>query len=112
MHASYTVKDNKSMVALSGHLDFSSRKTLRAVIDENLAQGCHEFVLDLQHVDFVDSSGLGALIACYSSVRKQGGSMTLVRLPQQVHDLMEMTKLTTFFDISDAEEAVMHCKTS
>jgi anti-sigma B factor antagonist len=112
MYASYTVKDNKSVVALSGHLDFSSRKALRAVIDENLAQGCCDFVLDLHHVDFVDSSGLGALIACYSTVRKQGGGMTLVRLPQQVHDLMEMTKLTAFFDISDTEEAIRHCKTS
>jgi anti-sigma B factor antagonist len=81
------------------------------MIDENLAQGCCDFVLDLQHVDFVDSSGLGALIACYSTVRKQGGGMTLVHLPQQIHDLMEMTKLTTFFDISDATEAIMHCKT-
>jgi anti-sigma B factor antagonist len=112
MQAASTMKDNKSIIALSGRLDFSSRKALRSIIDENLARGCCEFVLDLHHVDFVDSSGLGALIACYSTVRKQGGGMTLVRLPRQVHDLMELTKLTTFFDICDTEEAALHCKTS
>jgi anti-sigma B factor antagonist len=111
MHASYAIKDHKSIIALSGRLDFSARKTLRAVIDENLAQGCCDFVLDLQHVDFIDSSGLGALIACYSTVRKQGGGMTLVRLTKQTYDLMEMTKLTTFFDIGDREATIMHCTT-
>ena len=110
MQASYAMKDNKSVIVLSGRLDFSSRKTLRAVIDENLANGCGDFVVDLQQVDFIDSSGLGALIACYSTVRKQGGGMTLVRLPRQVHDLMEMTKLTTFFDICDTTEAALQCK--
>jgi anti-sigma B factor antagonist len=110
MQASYAMKDNKSVIVLSGRLDFSSRKTLRAVIDENLANGCGDFVVDLQQVDFIDSSGLGALIACYSTVRKQGGGMTLVRLPKQVHDLMEMTKLTTFFGICETAEAALQCK--
>jgi anti-sigma B factor antagonist len=105
MQASYTVKDHKSVIVLSGRLDFASRKTLHAVIDENLLQGRCDFVIDLQHVDFIDSSGLGALIACYSTVRKQGGGMTLARLPRQVHELMEMTRLTTFFDISTSEDA-------
>ena len=110
MQASYAIKDHKSVIVLSGRLDFSSRKALRAVIDENLANGCGDFVIDLQQVDFIDSSGLGALIACYSTVRKQGGGMTLVRLPKQVHDLMEMTKLTTFFDICETAEAALQCK--
>ena len=111
MQAASSMKDNKSIIALSGRLDFSSRKVLRSVIDETLARGCCEFVLDLHHVDFVDSSGLGTLIACYSTVRKQGGGMTFVRLPKQVQDLMELTKLTTFFDICDSEEVALHCKT-
>jgi anti-sigma B factor antagonist len=110
MQAASTMKDNKAIIALSGRLDFSSRKALRSIIDDNLARGCCEFVLDLHRVNFVDSSGLGALIACYSTVRKHRGSMTLVRLPRQVQDLMELTKLTTFFDICDTEEAALHCK--
>jgi anti-sigma B factor antagonist len=104
------MQDNKSVIVLSGRLDFAARQTLRAVIDENLASGCGDFVVDLQQVDFIDSSGLGALIACYSTVRKQGGGMILVRLPKQVYDLMEMTKLTTYFAICDTAEAALQYK--
>lgn len=99
MQVSSVVDASASVVSLSGVLNFSTRKSLRATIDDGIAQGCRDFILDLQDVSFIDSSGLGALIACFSMVRKQGGSMKLVRVPRIVYELMEMTKLTQFFDI-------------
>lgn len=86
---------------MTGSINFSSRKTLRAAIDEGLARGQRDFVLEMQNVEFIDSSGLGALVACFSTVRKQGGSMKLTRVPRIVYELMEMTKLTQFFDLYD-----------
>lgn len=101
MQISTAGQANESIMALTGSITFSTRKTLRTTIEKALADGQREFVLDLHDVTFIDSSGLGALVACFSSVRKQGGSMKLRRVPRIVYELMEMTKLTQFFDISD-----------
>jgi anti-sigma B factor antagonist len=101
MQASSIINDHTPVVTLSGPINFSSRKALRAMIDDGLAQGQRDFILDLQDVAFIDSSGLGALVACFSMVRKQGGSLKLVRVPELVYELMDMTRLTHFFDICD-----------
>jgi anti-sigma B factor antagonist len=108
MQVSSLIHGATPVITLSGPIEFSSRKMLRTVIDDGLAQGCCDFILDLQGVTFIDSSGLGALVACFSTVRKQGGSMKLVRVPKQVYNLMEITKLTHFFDIFENAEAAMH----
>jgi anti-sigma B factor antagonist len=54
-------------------------------------------------VDYIDSSGLGNLISAYTSVRKQGGELKLLKLTNKVHDLLQITKLYTVFDIMDDE---------
>lgn len=105
MQASSIINGRSPVMTLSGPIDFSSRQTLRTMIDDRLAQGCRDFILDLHDVNFIDSSGLGALVACFSTIRKQGGTMKLVRMPKLVYELMEMTKLTLFFDISDSPGA-------
>ena len=107
MQISSLMQGAMPVITLSGPIEFSSRKTLRTVIDDGLTKGCRDFILDLQGVTFIDSSGLGALVACFSTVRKQGGSMKLVHVPRQVYSLMEMTKLTHFFDILDGLEEAM-----
>jgi anti-sigma B factor antagonist len=104
MQTSSIINDHTPVIRLTGQIDFSSRKTLRALIDEGLAQGRRDFILDLQDVTFIDSSGLGALVACFSTVRKQGGSMKLVHVPELVYELMEITRLTHFFDICDSPQ--------
>ena len=107
MQVSSLIQATTPVITLSGPIEFSSRKMLRTVIDDGLAQGCRDFILDLQGVTFIDSSGLGTLVVCFSTVRKQGGSMKLVRVPKQVYHLMEITKLTHFFDIFETPEAAL-----
>ncbi len=99
MHIATTATDTTTTLTLTGPIDFLSRKTLGNLIEAGLAQGHRDFALDLQGITFIDSSGLGALVACFSTIRKQGGSMKLVQLPSQVRELIEMTKLTDFFDL-------------
>jgi anti-anti-sigma factor len=105
MQITTTVADQTITLAVSGIIDFSARKALGALIEERMAHGQQDFVLDLRYVTFMDSSGLGALVACFSSIRKQGGSMRLTQVPNQVLDLIEMTKLSHFFDLCDNVEA-------
>ena len=78
-----------------------------------LAQGRRWFILDLNEVTFIDSSGLGVLVACCSTIRKQGGTLQLIQVPDKVRSLLEITKLTDFFDLyATAEEALQSVNAS
>jgi anti-sigma B factor antagonist len=105
MHS--TLQNNKVILTLSGRIDFSSRQRLHTLIDEGLAKGYTDFILDLHDVSFIDSSGLGALIACSSIVQKQGGHLALTRLPKLLCELMKLTRLTHFFEICDPAQAAL-----
>jgi anti-sigma B factor antagonist len=99
-----TLQDSKVMLTLSGRIDLSSRQHLRALIEDGLARGATDVLLDLHEVSFIDSAGFGALIACCGLVQKQGGRLILIRIPKRVYDLMELTRLTHVFAIGDPAE--------
>jgi|GEM_PF-284686 len=107
MESTHTAADDVSFVALSGSINFTSRKTLGNLVSTDLAQGRRHFIFDLNEVTFIDSSGLGVLVTCFTTIRKHGGHLTLIQVPDQVRSLLEITKLTDFFDLHpSAEEAL------
>jgi anti-sigma B factor antagonist len=64
-------------------------------------------ILNLRHVDYIDSTGLGALVMCATSLRKQGGNTKLLHLNRRNIELLIMTKLATVFDLfADEQDAV------
>ena len=71
------------------------------------AEGKNNIVLELAGVDFIDSTGLGALVMCATSLRKSGGNVKLVNLNRRNIELLVMTKLATVFEIfADEQDAV------
>ena len=71
-----------------------------------LANGCRYFVLNLEKVDYIDSSGLGQLVALWTSVRTKGGNLVLMRPTERVRRLLTVTRLNVVFDVyHDAEKA-------
>ena len=91
-------------------LDLSGRITLgegsvqvRDAIRELLGKGRKNILLDLGEVNYIDSSGLGELVSAYTSARNQGAALKLLKLTKKVHDLLQLTKLYTVFDIFDDE---------
>jgi anti-sigma B factor antagonist len=74
-------------------------KTLRDLVQEEKQQ----ILINLEGVTTLDSSGLGTLVAAYTTVEKAGGQMKLTNLPTRVTELMTITKLYTVFDIFDDE---------
>lgn len=81
--------------------------SLRATVSALNTSGKHDIILNLAGVDYIDSTGLGALVMCATSLRKEGGSLKLLHLNRRNIELMVMTKLSTVFEIfNDEQDAV------
>jgi anti-sigma B factor antagonist len=80
---------------------------LRDKINSLIAQKETRIVLNLQHVPYIDSGGLGEMIASFGSVTRAGGAMKLLHVSARNHDLLSITRLVTVFESFDSEaEAV------
>jgi anti-sigma B factor antagonist len=81
--------------------------TLREKAAEMAAAGQTNVILNLHDVDFIDSTGLGALVICATSARKKGGNVKLVNLNQRTIELLVMTRLATAFEtFNDEQDAI------
>ena len=78
--------------------------TLREQVKEMLANGKKKIVLNLGQIDFIDSSGLGALVGLYSTAGAQGAQIRLSNITKRFHELLQITKLLTVFDVYQNEE--------
>jgi anti-sigma B factor antagonist len=75
------------------------RDTVKMVITQS-----KRIILNLAGVTYIDSGGLGTLVALYTTARNSGSSIKLANLTQRVGDLLQVTKLVTIFDVYDNEE--------
>ena len=80
---------------------------LRDTIRDLLGKGEKKILLNLGNVTYIDSSGIGELVSAFTSVRNQGGELKLLNLTKKAHDLLQITKLYTVFDIRDDETAAV-----
>jgi anti-sigma B factor antagonist len=95
-------------------LDFRGRLTVgneatafREKISALNQAGTHNLVVNLGGVDYIDSTGLGALVMSATSMRRNGGNMKLLNLNRRNIELLVMTKLATVFEIfNDEQDAV------
>ncbi len=76
---------------------------LRDLIGEKLAAGRKKIVMNLAGINYIDSTGLGELVAGYRQVKSQGGELKLLNLNKKVSDLLQITKLYVVFDIHNDE---------
>ena len=76
---------------------------LRDAIRDLAGQGKKELLLNLAGVNYVDSSGIGELIANYTTVSRQGGQLKLLNLTDRIQNLLVITKLLTVFDVYENE---------
>ncbi len=76
---------------------------LRDLVRQTVAKGNKKILLNLGDVTYIDSSGIGELVSAFTSVRNAGGELKLLNLTKKVHDLLQITKLYTVFDVKDDE---------
>jgi anti-sigma B factor antagonist len=104
MKASTRQVDGVTIVDLSGRITLGEGSVvLRDTIKDLLGKGQKKILLNLGDVSYIDSSGIGELVSAFTSVRNQGGELKLLNLTKKVHDLLQITKLYTVFDVKDDE---------
>jgi anti-sigma B factor antagonist len=100
--------DGVTIVDLSGRITLGEGSViLRDTVRELIGKGNKKILLNLGDVNYIDSSGIGELVSAFTTVRNQGGELKLLNLTKKVHDLLQITKLYTVFDVKDDETAAV-----
>src|SRR6476660_6276348 len=100
--------DGVTIVDCSGRITLGEGSVvLRDAVKDLLSKGQKKIVLNLADVNYIDSSGIGELVSAYTTVKNQGGELKLLNLTKKVHDLLQITKLYTVFDVKDEEAAAV-----
>jgi anti-sigma B factor antagonist len=104
---SATEDGRAQLFALGGSLDLATSPTLRAALTEAVERDKHEIVVDLTHLEFLDSTGLGALIGAHKRASEHGGSVRLVTHEGQILRLLRITGLLDVFAVYPSVEAAL-----
>jgi anti-sigma B factor antagonist len=80
---------------------------LREDLRQMIGKGQKKILLNLANVSYIDSSGIGELVSGFTTVTNQGGELKLLNLTKRVHDLLQITKLYTVFEVFDDEAAAV-----
>ncbi len=105
MHTNTRQAGEVTILDISGRITLGEGNVaLRELVRELADKGQKRIVLNLAEVHYVDSSGIGELVKAHTTLRNQGGQLKLTNLSQRVHDLLQLTRLASVFDIYNDEE--------
>ncbi|MFZ2501101.1 MAG: STAS domain-containing protein [Nocardioides sp.] len=109
MDLSLSTRDEagRVVVDVAGEIDVYTAPKLREKLSELVAEGVHDIVLDLEAVEFLDSTGLGVLVGGLKKVRAQGGTLHLVCTEDRLLKIFQITGLSKVFAIFDSVEAAL-----
>lgn len=93
-----------TIVNCDGRIVFGEESALLRDMLKRLIGESSQIVLNLAGISYIDSGGLGTLVALYTSAQNAGGAIKLANLTQRVDDLLQVTKLLTVFEVYDSEE--------
>jgi anti-anti-sigma factor len=102
-----TIREGIVVLSLKGRLTVGESNSIRDKINECAAAARVNVILDLTDVDYVDSTGLGTMVICFTSLKKQGGALKLVNPNKRNVELLLLTKLHTVFQVfTEVQDAV------
>lgn len=103
--------DNIYVIELDGELDLYNAYKVKTLYTKMVEKGIHSIILDLENLDYLDSSGLGSIIYIFSDLKKHDGKMSICHLNGSPRNLIQMTRLDKLFLIADTiEESVEQVK--
>ena len=94
-----SVVEGIGVLALKGRLTVGEASSVREKINEEVAAGRTNVILDLSHVDYVDSTGLGSMVICFTTLKKAGGVLKLVNPNKRNVELLLLTQLHSVFEV-------------
>ena len=97
-----TERNGYAVLAVYGEVDVATAPRLRERLIELVSEGKHRIVVDLEGVDFLDSTGLGVLVGGLKRVRSHDGDLALVCTQSRILKVFEITGLTKVFAIHDS----------
>jgi len=104
MKASTRQVQDVTIIDLSGQIKLGEGSSvLRDTVKDLLGKGHRKILVNLAEITYIDSSGIGELISAFTSARSRGGELKLLHLTKKIHDLLQITKLYTVFDVKDDE---------
>ena len=95
------------MLAVAGEVDVATAPRLRERLVDLVTEGNHRIVVDLESVDFLDSTGLGVLVGGLKRVRSHDGDLALVCTQRRILKVLEITGLTKVFTIHDSVDSAI-----
>jgi anti-sigma B factor antagonist len=102
-----STREDIVVLALKGRLTVGEASSVREKVQQLAAAGQLKVVLDLTNVDYIDSTGLGAMVICLTSLKKQGGALKLVNPNKRNVELLLLTQLHTVFEVfNEVQDAV------
>ncbi|HEX9759429.1 MAG TPA: STAS domain-containing protein [Candidatus Acidoferrales bacterium] len=100
--------DGIAVVQMDGRIVLGEESNaLREQVKTLLAENKHKIVLNMGNVTYIDSAGLGTLVAAFHSARGQGAVLKLCNLGQKFQEVLQVTKLMTVFEVFDSEAAAI-----
>jgi len=105
---SHREREGIALMDLKGRITAGEEASaFRDAIEKFTAQGGSKLILNMQEIDYVDSTGLGAIVMCSTRLKNSGGVTKLVNVNRRNIELLVMTKIDTMFEVFDDEsEAV------
>ena len=97
-------REGIAILAIKGRLTAGESNPMREKITELMAAGKANIILDLAHVEYIDSTGLGGLVICYTQLKRAGGALKLMRLNRRNVELLALTRLHTVFEVFAEEQ--------
>ena len=95
-------------VECTGRIVFGDESSLlREEVKKVIQDGAKRIVLNLGEVNYIDSGGLGTLVALHTTAHNSGANIKLANLTKRVGDLLQVTKLLTVFDVYPSESAAI-----
>ncbi len=91
--------ENTVVLKLEGRFDASSTSSVKGKVDAVIESNVRNLVIDMGGISFIDSSGLGTLVAALRTVNKAGGNIKISSLKDQVRSIFELTRLHHLFEI-------------
>lgn len=102
-----TERNGKAILAVNGEVDVYTAPRLRERLVDLVSQGKHQVIVDLEGVDFLDSTGLGVLVGGLKRLRSHDGDLSLVCTQHRILKVFEITGLTKVFAIHDSVDAAV-----